>query len=131
MPGLLLRLHHVALPFPGTAESETIARQFYGTVLGLEERPVPPILPGVLWFAAGDQELHLFSEPSGVAANQESRRHPCFEVAGVAALRDLLDEAGITAVDAGPEIYGRRRFFVLDPFGNAIEFVEFDATASG
>jgi catechol 2,3-dioxygenase-like lactoylglutathione lyase family enzyme len=123
---LVLRLHHVALPFPGTTESVTIARQFYGTVLGLEERPVPPSLPGVLWFAAGDQELHLFAEPSGVAANGESRRHPCFEVNDLAALRVLLDEAGIAVMQDGPGIPGRRRFFVRDPFGNAIEFVEFD-----
>ena len=75
------RLQHVSLPVPGDADSLAVAREFYGTTLGLEEIARPTVFPGAgIWYAIGDAELHLFSEPSGVAANPESKRHPCFEI---------------------------------------------------
>jgi catechol 2,3-dioxygenase-like lactoylglutathione lyase family enzyme len=121
------RIQHVALPFPGDLRSVEVARRFYGELLALEERPVPPGLPVViLWFAAGDQELHLFGEPEGVAANPQSWRHPCFQVADVAALRAHLDAGGATTHDDNGEIPGRPRFFALDPFGNTLEFITFE-----
>jgi len=125
----ILRLQHVALPFPGTADAVATARHFYTDVLGLTEMAVPPTLPGtVLWWAAGELELHLFSEPSGVAANDQSRRHPCFQVDDATAFRAHLDANRVTTVDSDGEIPGRPRFFARDPFGNQIEFVEFRPT---
>jgi catechol 2,3-dioxygenase-like lactoylglutathione lyase family enzyme len=122
------RLQHVSLPFPGDPESLVVARRFYGAVLSLDEIARPSVFPGAgIWYAAGDQELHLFSEPSGVAANSESRRHPCFEVDDVDALRAHLVSAGVTTRDHDGEIPGRPRFFAVDPFGNTLEFVHFDA----
>jgi catechol 2,3-dioxygenase-like lactoylglutathione lyase family enzyme len=122
----IVRLQHVALPYPGTPESAAAARHFYGDVLGLEELSVPPTLPGtVLWWAAGELEVHLFSEPSGVAVNDQSRRHPCLQVDDATTFRALLDTSGVTTVDNDGEIPGRPRFFARDPFGNQIEFVEF------
>jgi catechol 2,3-dioxygenase-like lactoylglutathione lyase family enzyme len=124
----ILRLQHVSLPFPGTADAVEVARRFYGETLGLEEVPRPPTLPGVgLWYAVGDLELHLFGEPSGVDANPRSRRHPCFEVDEVDAFRAHLSSAGVTTRDHDGEIPGRPRFFAVDPFDNTLEFVHFDA----
>ena len=126
----VLRLQHVSLPFPGDTASLDAARRFYGELLGLEERSRPPLLPGVgIWYVAGadDLELHLFAEPSGVAANLESRRHPCFQVDDVARLRSHLVSAGIATRDDDGTIPGRQRFFAVDPFDNTIEFVQFDA----
>jgi glyoxylase I family protein len=125
----LARLQHVSLPFPGTPDSLAAARRFYGETLGLEEYPRPPLLPGVgLWYAVGDQELHLFSEPEGVAVNPQSRRHPCFQVSDAAGLRAHLEDAGVTTRDDDGEIPGRIRFFAMDPFGNTLELVQFEAT---
>ena len=122
------RLQHVSLPFPGTPESVEAARGFYGRILGLAESRVPPTLPGViLWFQVGDQELHLFSEPAGVAVNPRSRRHPCLQVDDVARMRAHLAAAGVTTRDHDGEIPGRPRFFAIDPFGNTLEFVHFEA----
>jgi catechol 2,3-dioxygenase-like lactoylglutathione lyase family enzyme len=122
------RLQHVSLPVPGDAESLALARRFYGEILGLQEIARPTVFPGAgVWFAVGDQELHLFSEPSGVAANSESRRHPCFEVEDVEALRTHLESAGAPTRDHDGEIPGRHRFFAVDPFGNTLEFVHLDA----
>jgi len=109
----ILRLQHVALPFPGTPQTVASARHFYTDVMGLTE------------MAAGELELHLFSEPSGVAVNDQSRRHPCFQVDDATAFRAQLDANGVTTVDNDGEIPGRPRFFARDPFGNQIEFVEF------
>lgn len=123
----LLRVQHVSLPFPG-ADGLDAARRFYGGTLGLEERPRPPKLPGTgLWYGVGEQELHLFEEPSGVAVNDQSRRHPCFQVEDVSALRRHLEAASVPTRDDDGEIPGRARFFALDPFGNTLEFVEFGA----
>lgn len=124
----IVRLQHVSLPFPGTPESLDAARRFYVETLGLAECPRPPLLPGVgIWYTVGDQELHLFSEPAGVAVNPESRRHPCFQVDDVAALRQRLDAAGVSTRDDDGEISGRRRFFAVDPFDNTLELVQFEA----
>ena len=124
----VIRVQHVSLPFPGTSESLAVARRFYGDILALDEHARPPALPGVgLWYAVGDQELHLFTEPSGVAANRESRRHPCFEVDRVEALRAHLVSSGVVTRDHDGEIPGRPRFFAVDPFDNTLEFVQFDA----
>lgn len=124
----IVRLQHVSLPFPGTPESLDAARQFYGELLGLVECPRPPLLPGVgIWYTVGDQELHLFGEPGGVAVNAQSLRHPCFQVDDVAALRQHLDAAGVTTRDDDGEIPGRLRFFALDPFENTLELVQFEA----
>jgi catechol 2,3-dioxygenase-like lactoylglutathione lyase family enzyme len=127
-PMPVLRVQHVSLPFPGSEASIAEARRFYEGTLGLEERPRPPALPGTgLWYAVGEQELHLFAEPSGVAANPQSRRHPCFHVEDVAELRRHLDAEGVRTRDDDGEIPGRPRFFALDPFENTLEFVEFEA----
>jgi catechol 2,3-dioxygenase-like lactoylglutathione lyase family enzyme len=119
------RIQHVSLPFPGP-EALDDARHFYGAVMGLEERPVPPVLPGaILWYAVGELELHIFEDPSGVAVNSQSRRHPCFQVNDVLAFRRHLENSGVATIEADGEIPGRPRFFARDPFGNVLEFVEF------
>jgi catechol 2,3-dioxygenase-like lactoylglutathione lyase family enzyme len=121
------RLQHVSLPVPGDADSLAVAREFYGATLGLEEIARPSVFPGAgIWYAIGDQELHLFSEPSGVAANPESKRHPCFEVGDIDGLRAHLASARVTTRDHDGEIPGRPRFFAVDPFGNTLEFVHFE-----
>ncbi len=121
----VVSLQHVALPFPGTSESAAEARRFYGQVLGMPELSVPTQLgDGVLWFAAGDQEIHLYAEPSGVAVNEESTRHPCFQADDLKAARGHLTALGVDTIDGVPDIPDRPRFFVRDPFGNALEFVQ-------
>jgi len=124
----LEQIQHVSLPIPPDNRALQEGRRFYGEIMGLRELERPPSLPNAgLWFAIGDQELHLFGEPGGVAVNGESRRHPCFRVDDVAGLRRHLDENGIRTLDDDGEIPGRPRFFAVDPFGNTLEFVHFEA----
>ena len=124
----IVRIQHVSLPIPGTPESLATARRFYGELLGLDELPRPTVFPNPgIWYGTGDQELHLFGEPSGVAANSQSRRHPCFQVDDVEGLRSHLTAAGVTTRDHDGVIRGRPRFFAVDPFDNTLEFVQFEA----
>jgi catechol 2,3-dioxygenase-like lactoylglutathione lyase family enzyme len=120
MPTLVGRIQHVALPFPGTAAAVAEARIFYGHLLGFAELEVPEVLGSeVLWFAVGDQELHLFAHPSAESAG---RWHPCLEVDDLGALRSLLEDADVAIIDPVPALPGRLRFFARDPFGNPLEF---------
>ena len=63
----------------------------------------------------------------GWSPTPQSRRHPCVQVDDVARLRAHLVRAAVTTRDDDGEIPGRHRFFAIDPFGNTIEFVEFEA----
>src|SRR3954447_877489 len=62
-----LELQHVSIAIPPGRRNE--ARAFYGKLLGLDERVVPPKLNSeeLMWFrVGGDLELHLFdsNEPA-------------------------------------------------------------------
>jgi extradiol dioxygenase family protein len=126
----VLGLQHVALPFPGTPEATATARRFYGTLVGLHEKPTPASIEGVLWFdVGGDTELHLYSEPEALVGR--SRRHPCLRVRDLAALNARLSANDVEVIEPAEIIPGRRRLFAFDPFGNALEFAEFDSDQPG
>jgi catechol 2,3-dioxygenase-like lactoylglutathione lyase family enzyme len=99
------------------------ARAFYGGLLGLEERPVPPKLDPawLVWYrAGGDLELHLLQ--SGDAPPPKA--HFCLAVEdGLAELRARLEAAGVPTRDS-TEIVGRPRFTCRDPFGNIVELTQ-------
>jgi catechol 2,3-dioxygenase-like lactoylglutathione lyase family enzyme len=119
-PVRFLNFHHAQLGIPAASESR--AREFYGSVLGLAEIPKPAHLAvrGGLWFQAGEQELHLGVEPEhrpGV------RSHLALRVDGLDELRARLEGLGIETLDDLP-LPGYRRFYARDPFGNRLEFLE-------
>jgi catechol 2,3-dioxygenase-like lactoylglutathione lyase family enzyme len=99
------------------------ARAFYGDLLGLEERDVPPKLDPsqLVWFrVGGDLELHLYTSDDTPTMSQ----HFCLRVdAGLDQLRTKLEAAGVTVRDTS-EIVGRPRFMCCDPFGNWVELTE-------
>ena len=113
------RLDHIQITVPSHGESE--ARRFYGDILGLPEIEKPEALKpnGGMWFQAADIQIHI-----GVEGPQaQSKRHPAFEVANLAALRAHLEHHGVRLKDDIP-IPGIHRFSCFDPFGNRIEFLE-------
>lgn len=116
------RLHHVAVPFP-LHERKAIC-DFYGSVLGLLELPVPSAVAdrGALWYSAGaGLELHFF--PGDVDASSE--RHICLSVSDLQDTRARLLEAGRDPVE-DIQLPGRQRFFCRDAVGNLIEFTRAD-----
>ena len=114
-------IDHVQVVAPPGAEHA--ARRFYGSLLGLEERPKPPGVAGTggVWFRCGVQELHVgVADPHTPAV----RAHPALAVepGELTALAARLERAGL-AVEWDARIAGVSRFFVSDPFGNRIELL--------
>ena len=119
-----MRLQHVSIAIaPDGADA---ARAFYGGLLGLEEKPVPPKLDPseLVWFATGgDLELHLMQTGDGPPPNA----HLALAVdAGLDELRARLESAGVET-RTPTEIIGRPRFMCRDPFGNLLELTELPA----
>lgn len=113
-------LHHVQLAMPSAQEE--VAESFYSGVLGLERIPKPPDLEarGGCWFRSEGLEVHLGVVDPFIPA---AKAHPAFLVEGLDALQDQLLAAGHNIVlDTQLERY--RRFYVDDPFGNRLEFLE-------
>jgi catechol 2,3-dioxygenase-like lactoylglutathione lyase family enzyme len=113
------RVQHVSVPRPNTGESIAVARRFYGEVLGLREINPPSSLAGMnlIWFKAGDDELHVFPSDE---VGKDVGQHLCLQVDNIDALRLHL-EAHDVAIEDTVAIPNRPRFFCADPFGNRIE----------
>lgn len=116
-----MRLHHVSVAI--AADGADAARAFYGGLLGLEEKAVPPKLDPreLIWFGAGgDLELHLMR----TGDDPPPRAHFCLAVdTGLDELRERLEAAGVET-RTPTEIVGRPRFMCRDPFGNVVELTE-------
>ncbi len=124
--GLIIGLDHVNLLIDAGDDALASARAFYQDLLGLEplQRPANTDSgrPGA-WYQCGSQQLHLTTEKDASAVNKASRRHPAFRVANLEAMRRRLEAAGVEII-AGNRFPGQQRFFVRDPWGNRLEFVE-------
>jgi catechol 2,3-dioxygenase-like lactoylglutathione lyase family enzyme len=116
----VVAIDHVQLAAPRGSEPD--AREFFGEVVGLEETPKPESLSarGGVWFQCGPQQLHVGIEDEFAPAR---KAHPAFRVRGLEGVRERLVAFGATPQD-DDAIPGLRRFYVHDPFGNRLEFLE-------
>ena len=116
-----MRPQHVSVAIAPDGADE--ARTFYGDLLGLQEKAVPPKLDPdqLVWFdLGGDLELHLMQTGAGPPPNA----HFCIAVdAGLDELRARIEAAGIET-RTPTEIVGRPRFMCRDPFGNLLELTQ-------
>ncbi|WP_136607005.1 VOC family protein [Paenibacillus dokdonensis] len=115
-------LDHVQLAAPEGCETE--ARHFFHNLLGWTEIPKPEALKkrGGVWFQCGTHQVHIGVQKDFVPA---VKAHPAFHVLNLDELRAQLQHNNIQIIDdeaRTPE--GVRRFYVNDPFGNRIEFLE-------
>lgn len=119
----VMRVQHVSVPMPPGSQEQ--ARQFYGGVLGMQEKSPPSSLAQqqLVWFNAGDggQEVHLFGDDQLLTKSAE--QHLCLQVDSLAEFRTWLNENGV-AIREATAINNRPRLFIRDPFGNLIEFTE-------
>ena len=116
----ILDIDHVQLAMP--TGGENAARGFYGELLGLPEVAKPANLAsrGGAWFQTGSRQLHLGVESDFRPAK---KAHPAFLVSDLDGLRQRLIANGQAPQDDEP-LAGYRRFYLSDPFGNRLEFLE-------
>ena len=117
---VMIALDHVQLAIPRGSEDR--CRSFNVDLLGMTELRKPPLLAarGGMWLQSGPVVIHL-----GVEADFQPARkaHPAVTVADIDALAARLATAGYTPVWDNETIPGTRRFHVLDPLGNRLEFI--------
>lgn len=115
-----LLLDHVQLAIP--KDGEIIGREFYEGVLGFKEIEKPERLQknGGVWFQAGDVHIHLGIEEPFIPAK---KAHPAIKVKEIRLLMEYLCEKGIE-MKVDKNIPQAKRFYIADPFGNRIEFIE-------
>jgi len=115
-------IDHVQLAAPPGCEEK--AREFYEDILGLTEIDKPDNLKGRggCWFRYGNQEIHIGVQEDFVPAK---KAHPGFLISNLTEFKNRLKSKQITIKEDAP-IKGRNRFFIDDPFGNRIEFLEYN-----
>jgi catechol 2,3-dioxygenase-like lactoylglutathione lyase family enzyme len=124
MTPTVVGLDHVQLAAPPGCEDA--ARRFFGDLLGLPEIEKPALLRqrGGIWFALGEQQLHIgVAEPFAAAR----KAHPALRVDSGSTLRHLavrLESSGhpVEWPDRA-ELPGTERFYVADPWGNRVELL--------
>jgi catechol 2,3-dioxygenase-like lactoylglutathione lyase family enzyme len=114
-------LHHVNVTVPAALEAAT--KNFYGSVLGLEELPKPEgTRKSGAWYQIGEVQLHLSIEEDG--DRELSSRHVCVTVSDLSTAAELFREAGVKIIPDERPVPGMPRFYVRDPGGNQLEIVE-------
>src|SRR2546428_6013626 len=89
------QLHHVNVTVP--AELEAATKEFYGSVLGLQQVPKPAASrPSGAWYQIGSTQLHLSVEDGAEGAHSSS--HVCFTVDDLAAAEKRLRAATVEII---------------------------------
>ena len=117
-----LGIDHIQLAAPEGCESE--ARHFFAGILGWVEIPKPEILRqrGGVWFQCGTHQVHIGVQKDFIPA---SKAHPAFHVQRIDELRAHLRQYNVHLIDdEARSDEGVKRFYVNDPFGNRLEFME-------
>jgi catechol 2,3-dioxygenase-like lactoylglutathione lyase family enzyme len=117
---LYLGIDHVQLAAPPGCE--VAARKFFVEALGMTELTKPAALQsrGGIWLQCGMHQLHIGVQKDFKAA---TKAHPAIRVLDMNALRSRLKKHSIEVIEDDANI-GLDRFYVDDPFGNRLEFVE-------
>jgi catechol 2,3-dioxygenase-like lactoylglutathione lyase family enzyme len=115
-------IDHVQLAAPKGCEDE--ARRFYVNLLGWEEIPKPENLlkRGGVWFLCGKHQVHIGIQEDFKPA---AKAHPAFHLQNLNSLRAYLISKDIHIIDDEIRMdEGVQRFYLNDPFGNRLEFIE-------
>lgn len=113
-------IDHVQLAAP--KDSEPIARQFFGEVLGFKEIEKPEALKkkGGVWFEFGNYQIHIgIEEPFAPA----KKAHPAFQIENLESLKEHLTNKEINYI-VDYDLPGANRIYIHDPFGNRMEMLE-------
>jgi catechol 2,3-dioxygenase-like lactoylglutathione lyase family enzyme len=105
------------------------ALRFYREVLGLREVHIPGLRASsgygnICWLEAGNCQIHLLPAPQAEAISQ---RHVALHVDDAVLAREEVRRRG-AEVQESFAIPGADRFFIRDPDGNRIEFIQWKDT---
>jgi catechol 2,3-dioxygenase-like lactoylglutathione lyase family enzyme len=118
---MVTQLHHVNVTV--ATELEAATKEFYGSVLGLQQVPKPPgSRPSGAWYQIGATQLHLSVEDEADASM--SSRHVCFTVDDLDATEKRFRDAGVEIVPDARPVPDSPRFYVRDPGGNQLEIAQ-------
>lgn len=116
----LIGVHHIMV----TVGDIQIAKQFYETVLGLEEAECPVNDGKRIWFKLGQQELHVNLHPNHKAgithfalSIETGKYHEYYEKVKNTGY-EKVTESHLYEAD------GLYRFYVDDPFENTVEITD-------
>lgn len=115
-------IDHIQLAAPEGCEDE--ARNFFAKLLGWTEIPKPENLRkrGGVWFQCGIHQVHIGVQKDFVPA---TKAHPAFQVSQLDELQRYLMNHNIQTIpDDARDDEGVKRFYLNDPFGNRLEFIE-------
>ncbi|KRF29338.1 VOC family protein [Paenibacillus sp. Soil787] len=115
-------IDHIQLAAPEGCEDE--ARNFFAKLLGWTEIPKPENLRkrGGVWFQCGIHQVHIGVQKDFVPA---TKAHPAFQVSQLDELQRYLANLNMqTTPDDARDDEGVKRFYLNDPFGNRLEFIE-------
>ncbi|MDF2726186.1 MAG: glyoxalase [Paenibacillus sp.] len=115
-------IDHIQLAAPEGCEPA--ARHFFNQLLGWTEiaKPEPLQKRGGVWFQCGIHQVHIGVQKDFVPA---TKAHPAFQVQRLDELRDYLIQHDVhVSDDEARAEEGVKRFYISDPFGNRLEFLE-------
>lgn len=116
-------IDHVQLAAPEGCEAE--ARYFFTGLLGWKEIDKPDMLKqrGGVWFQCGAHQVHIGVQKDFTPA---TKAHPAFLVRQLNELRDYLLIHNVEVIyDDARKDERVLRFYLNDPFGNRLEFMEY------
>ncbi|AUJ25638.1 MULTISPECIES: VOC family protein [Virgibacillus] len=114
------KLDHVQLTAP--KDEEQTAKAFYVHILGFKEINKPKTLQknGGIWLQSGDVHIHIGVEEPFMPAK---KAHPAIYVKHLEKLKRYLQEHDVAYLE-DERLPNYKRFYVSDPFGNRLEFLE-------
>jgi catechol 2,3-dioxygenase-like lactoylglutathione lyase family enzyme len=122
MSFVIKKIDHVQLAAPKGCEPK--ARDFFGEILGFQEIEKPEELKkrGGVWFEFGGLQIHIGVEENFTPAK---KAHPAFEVQNLDGLKIKLLEKKVSYTEDN-NLPGAKRIHTTDPFGNRLEFLEWE-----
>ena len=113
-------VHHIMI----TVGDLDVAKNFYGSILGLKEKPIPPQIKGErVWYYLGSLQLHVNVLPeykvglSHFAITIDEGKYEEYI--------QYVSKSGYENMSES-KMYedGMRRVYINDPFGNNVEIID-------